>query len=385
MKIVVAMDSFKGGLTAEQACTAVADGLRDAGFNGETVLKPMADGGEGTAGTLLAARPDGCWTVLRVTGPLPEREVDAGYVWFAQERLAVVEMALASGLPLLADNERNPLKTGTMGTGQLIRAATRAGAGRILLAIGGSATVDGGVGAAAATGWRFLNKNGEPVEPVGGRLLEIDRIVPPGPESGFAGSFPEVTVLCDVTNPLLGPRGAAAVFGPQKGAGPAMIPVLESGLAHLAELVRQQIGFDMRGLRGGGAAGGLGAGAAAFWGARLVPGIETVMQAVGLGDALHGADWCLTGEGSFDAQSLSGKVVSGVAAAAHAKSVPVIVLAGRVKSDQEACRRHGIVAALATHVPEMPMAEVMRREAELLRSTAARWLRGDKDLKSRTV
>lgn len=370
LAIVVAADSFKGGLSAPEACRAIAEGLRDANPEVEVRLKPMADGGEGTAAALLSARPGGAWVSARVAGPLPERAVDASFAWFPDDRTAVVEMAAANGLPLLAEQERNPLVTSTLGTGQLIAAAIRRGARRIVLAIGGSATVDGGVGAATALGWKFLNGNGIQVPPGGGHLRQIARIVP------FCGpALPPVTVLCDVTNPLCGPRGAAEVFGPQKGATPAMVAHLEAGLAHLADCVRTQLGKDVLALAGGGAAGGLGAGAVAFFDAELKPGIATVLEVSRFDSALRGADWCLTGEGSFDRQSLDGKVVSGVAAAARAAGVPVVVLAGRIRATVDEYRPHGIHAAIATHDPMMPLDEVLRCEYELLRTTAARWLR----------
>ncbi len=372
MKIVIAMDKFKGGLTAGEACRHVVAGLREVDPSVVCVEKPLADGGEGTVAALMAARPGGEWIPVTVDGPLRDRSVNAGYAWFADDLTAVVEMAAASGLTLLDTRERNPLATSTYGTGQLLLDAIRRGARRILLTIGGSATVDGGVGAAAALGWRFLDGNGHEITPDGGHLLEIARIVAPA-----SRILPPITVLCDVTHPLCGPLGAAAVFGPQKGATPAMVSILEAGLTHLAECVRIDLGRDMKDLPGGGAAGGLGAGAVVFFDADLAPGIATVMATARLHDALAGAAWCITGEGSFDNPSLDGKVVSGVAAVARQAGVPVVVMAGRVDVDPAVFRPHGIHAALATHPPEMPIREVMQREAELLRATAACWMRGN--------
>jgi glycerate kinase len=249
-------------------------------------------------------------------------------------------------------------------------AAARRGARRIVLAIGGSATVDGGVGAATALGWRFLDRNGAEIPAGGGSLTGIASILPPA-----ATTLPPVTVLCDVTNPLCGPNGAAAVFGPQKGATPAMVAQLDAGLVHLADCLRAQLGRDIQALPGGGAAGGLGAGAAAFFLAELKPGIATILTVSRFRESLQGADWCVTGEGSFDRQSLHGKVVSGVAAAAKAAGVPVVVFAGRVRATPEEYRPHGIRDAIPTHAPEMPMDEVLRRERELLRTSATDWLR----------
>lgn len=371
MKIVVALDSFKGGLDAETACETVAQGIRRVDPAVECLLKPVADGGEGTAAAILASRSDGEWFPKTVTGPLPDKKVEAGFAWLADDRTAVVEMAAASGLPLLKEQERNPMAATTYGTGELLKAAAEHGARRILLTIGGSATVDGGTGAAAALGWRFLDKNGKPVPADGGHLEKIVKIVPPP-----TNQLPPVTVLCDVTNPLSGPRGAAAVYGPQKGATAEMVEQLEKGLSNLAARIEKDLGRrQIAEMPGAGAAGGLGAGAAAFFNADLAPGISTVIEAVGLKKALDNADWCITGEGSFDDQSLDGKAVSGVADAARQKEVPVVVLSGRVKADPEKWRKHGIREAIATHAAEMPMEEVIRREAELLADTAAEWVK----------
>jgi glycerate kinase len=235
MKIVVAMDSFKGSLTAERACTVIAESIAVLAPQAEIITKPMADGGEGTAQAMLAAG-NGQWITKAVTGPLPDRRVRAGLAWFAGERMAVVEMAAASGLGLLAPQEKNPLKTTTYGTGQLIQAAMDYGARRILLAVGGSATVDGGTGAAAAVGWKFLGKDGKQVGLGGGPLLQIERIIPPV----HINRVP-IEVLCDVDNPLCGDQGAAKVYGPQKGATKEMVEALEAGLEHLAGLMQTQL------------------------------------------------------------------------------------------------------------------------------------------------
>jgi glycerate kinase len=333
VKIVVALDSFKGSLTAVQACDIVAAAIRSSTPGAEVVTKPMADGGEGTASVLMAAA-GGQWISRTVMGPLPEMRVEAGFVWLAEDKTAVVEMATASGLTLLRAGQRNPLKTTTYGTGELIQAAVDYGAHRVLLAIGGSATVDGGVGAATALGWKFLTTQGLEIGLGGGQLLSIDRIVPPKHAVGAA-----VEVLCDVDNPLCGEDGAARVYGPQKGATPDMVGTLDAALAHLAEVIKDHLGRDIAELPGAGAAGGLAAGAVAFMNARLVSGIETVMLQMRLEEALVGADWVVTGEGCFDAQSLRGKVVSGVIRVAQAAArrsstklrVKVGVLAGQVR------------------------------------------------------
>ena len=378
MKIVVALDSFKGSLTAVQACDIVAAAIRSSIPSAEVVTKPMADGGEGTASVLMAAA-GGQWIGRTVMGPLPEMRVEAGFVWLAQDRTAVVEMATASGLTLLRAEQRNPLKTTTYGTGELIQAAVDYGAHRVLLAIGGSATVDGGVGAATALGWKFLTAQGQEIGLGGGQLLSIDRIIPPKHAVGAA-----VEVLCDVDNPLCGEHGAARVYGPQKGAMPEMVETLDAGLAHLAWVVNNQLGRDIAELPGAGAAGGLAAGAVAFMNARLVSGIETVMSQTRLEEALAGADWVLTGEGCFDAQSLRGKVVSGVIRVAKAAArgtstklrVKVGVLAGQVRLSPGEYRQAGVEAAVSCMEDGMDLEYAIAHGDALLARAAERFVRG---------
>lgn len=364
MKIVVAMDSFKGSLTAARACRVVAESIASVVPSAEIITKPMADGGEGTAQAMLAAGK-GQWIARTVTGPLPDMRVCAGYAWFAAEKMAVVEMAAASGLGLLAPQEKNPLQTTTYGTGQLITAAIDYGAQRILLAVGGSATVDGGTGAAAAMGWKFLSKDGRQVDLGGGPLLQIERIIPPA----HINRVP-IEVLCDVDNPLCGDQGAAKVYGPQKGATKEMVEALEAGLEHLAELMQTQLACDVANLPGAGAAGGLAAGAVAFMGARLVSGIETVISWSRLSRAIAGADWVITGEGCFDEQSLRGKVVAGVAKAARNVGAKVAVLAGQVLLPREKYRDLGVANAFACMTDRMPLQDAMVNSERLLAQTA---------------
>lgn len=362
MKIVVALDKFKGSLTAPKACEIVGNALLSVQPQWRVIQKPMADGGDGTAEVLHAAL-GGEWISLPVTGPLLKMPVTARYLWLAGQNLAVVEMASASGLALLRPEQRNPLQTTTFGTGELIRDAVARGARKILLGVGGSATVDGGVGAAMALGWQFLDAHRRPVSLGGGELEKVVRIVPPSDLR-----LPVIEVLGDVDNPLCGAHGAARVFGPQKGATTDMIERLEVGLRHLAELVKEQLGKDIADIHGGGAAGGLAAGAVAFMNARLVTGVETVMDSIGLDKELADADWVITGEGRFDEQSMRGKVVSGVTRLAAKHGVKVSVLAGDVKVSTEVCRREGIKVALATMKPSMTLNEAMARAGELLAS-----------------
>lgn len=369
MRIVLALDSFKGSLSAVEACGAAARGIRSALPGAEVVEIPMADGGEGTARTILAGR-GGEWIEQDVTGPLPGRRVRAGWAWLpGAGPAAVVEMAVASGLHLLEPGELDPLSATTFGTGELLASALARAPATVWLAIGGSATVDGGVGAARALGWRFLDGRGREVRWGGGELERIRRIAAP---EGWSGPPAPVQVLCDVANPLLGPRGAARIYGPQKGATYEEVVRLEAGLANLADVIEAELGQDVREVPGAGAAGGLGAGALAFLDAELVSGIEAVMEATGLHEALAGADWVVTGEGRLDEQSLEGKVVSGVAGAARQAGCRVAVLAGSVDVDRGVARRAGVEHAVSATPEGMPPEEAMTRAAELVEETARR-------------
>ena len=354
MKIVLAFDSFKGNLPAREVCEIVRDGIHSVRPDIETVLLPMADGGEGTAEALMAAL-GGVWIPLTVTGPLSSMKAEAGFAWLPESQTAVVEMAAASGLPLLNPAERNPMKTTTFGTGELIKAAAEKGAQKILLTVGGSATVDGGVGAAEALGWRF---------PMSGNIESPENLV-----------LPEMDVLCDVTNPLCGPNGAARVYGPQKGATPEMVEALDSRLWKLSEQVFQYLEKDIRDLPGAGAAGGLAFGAVAFMNGKLVPGVDTVMDVVGLAGALRGADWVLTGEGRFDSQSLQGKVVDGVARLAAGAGARTGVIAGCVQLDEAEWRAAGVEFVATLQPDGMSSTESIRRSRELMAEAAVSFAR----------
>ena len=367
MRVAVAMDSFKGSVSAADACAAVREGILRVLPEARVTLVPMADGGEGTA-QVLAASHGSEHVEVEVTGPLPGMRVKAGFVWLPERGPgALVEMATASGLGLLDPDELDPLAATTYGTGELIAAARERGAERIWLAIGGSATVDGGVGAATALGWRFLDRAGRRVGQGGEALERIAQIEPPP-----AGLDVEVDVLCDVSNPLLGPSGAARVFGPQKGATPEMVERLESGLANLADVIERALGIDVRVTPGAGAAGGLGAGAIAFLSGRLVPGVEAVMGAVDLEAALEGADWVVTGEGRYDEQSLQGKVVSGVTECARRAGCRVAVLAGSVAIT---AAEGGVDVVEAVRLPSMPLEVALAHAPELIADAAERFAR----------
>jgi len=370
MKIVIAMDSFKGTLKAHEACKIISDAIAYVLSDAIIVIKPMADGGEGTARAMIEAA-DGLWIPRITMGPLKQMQVEAGFASFSDET-TLVEMASASGLELLKPEQFNPLKATTYGTGQLIKAAVQHRTKRILLAVGGSATVDGGVGAAMALGWKFLDYKKNTV-PLGGEGLEkIAEIIKPDPSLllNHEDRPVEVKVLCDVDNPLCGEQGAAEVYGPQKGATPQMVKQLDKSLAHLAKLVREQLGREIENIPGAGAAGGLAAGAVAFMNATIVSGIETVMARSNLRRELESADWIITGEGSFDRQSLSGKVISGILKMALQTNTRVAVIAGQVNIPESEYRDLGISAVIPTKPDDMPLAEALLESRILLASAA---------------
>lgn len=326
MRIVVAPDKFRGSLSAADAARALARGARAADPSIDVVEVPMADGGEGTVDALVAATGGEVRQTI-VSGPLG-RPVTARFGLLGDGRTAVLEMASASGLALVDPKDRDPLRTSTRGTGQLLLAAIDAGASRIILGIGGSATNDGGAGFAQAIGYRLLDGEGDELHPGGGGLSRLSRIDASNVDSRIHGVT--ISVACDVDNPLCGPRGASAVFGPQKGADPAMIAVLDRNLAHLATLIARDIGHEVADRPGAGAAGGLGAALISFAGATLQVGVDLVARAVDLEAKIRGSDLVLTGEGAIDASSGAGKTAVGVARIARSLGVPTIGIAGTI-------------------------------------------------------
>ena len=366
MKIVVACDSFKGSLPARAVCETLAAALQRARPGTELAVLPLADGGEGTVDAVLDTLA-GQWVSVDAMGPLPHLTIEAGFGWFTCPPRALVEMAAASGLDLIRPDQRNPLATTTYGTGQLLKAAFLHDA-PVFLAVGGSATVDGGVGAAMALGWRFLDDAGKPLGFGGGALERLARIVPPPDRR-----HPAVTVLSDVTNPLCGPQGAARVFGPQKGARPADVEKLERGLENLARVVERDLGIAVANLSGGGAAGGLAAGAHAFLGAEIRSGGQWVREVVDLRAQLADADWVITGEGCFDATSLQGKVLSGVLEDARETGTRVAVIAGSVKLAESDWRAAGVSAAFPLCDDSVSEALALDHTPELLAERAAQF------------
>lgn len=365
MRVLVAPDKFRGTLTARQAAEAIETGWRRARPDDVVDLVPMADGGEGTLDALVDAQ-GGRLVATTAAGPLGD-PVDAafGIVETADGLTGVVESARASGLALLGETRRDPLRTTTRGTGELILAALSAGARRMVVCLGGSATNDGGVGMAAALGIRFLDVHGRDVADGGAALLDLARIDGRGQHPAVAGTtFLGAT---DVENPLCGPAGASHVYGPQKGASPDDVFLLDRALAHLAAVVHHDLGIALKDEPGAGAAGGLGFGLLAFCGARLRRGVDVVMEAVDLGGRMEGAALVITGEGSLDTQSLYGKVPAGVIRLAELHSVPVAVLCGRSEVSPDGVT----VRSLVDRVGEAAALGDARRSLELLASELA--------------
>ncbi len=327
MRVLACPDKFRGTLTAREAADAIARGWRRARPGDELVVLPLADGGEGTLDVVAPVDEHAPTPARRITrivaGPRGDPvEATAGVV----DATGIVEMARASGLQLLTEARRDPRRTTTRGTGELMRALLDEGVGTILVCLGGSATNDGGSGMARALGIRFLDAAGEEIGDGGTALLDLARIDARGVDPRLAGV--NVVGVTDVDNPLCGPRGASAVFGPQKGATDEAVWELDRALGHLAAVAVHDLGVDRRDEPGAGAAGGLGFGLLAFCGAILRPGVDVVMEATGFAERLDGADVAVTGEGSFDEQSLHGKVADGVIRAATMRNVPVAVLCG---------------------------------------------------------
>ena len=323
VKILVAPDKFKGSLSAVAAAETIAAELRRAWPEAEICEAPIADGGEGFADALRLAM-GGEWVVTKAHDPIG-RVVEARYAWVEKEKLAVIDMSETSGLWRLTSEERAPLRANTYGTGQLIRHATERGARKILVGLGGSATTDGGIGMAAALGYEFLTSDGEDLEPIPGNLLALIRI-----EQEGAIELPEIVAACDVQNPLLGPRGTAQVFGPQKGATEKDLVALEEGLLNLADIVANDFGCDFRETPGAGAAGGIAYGLMTFCHAKICSGFDLVAETLRLEERVAASDLVITGEGRIDGQTLEGKGPAGIAALARKHGKPVLAFAGSI-------------------------------------------------------
>lgn len=342
MKIVIAPDSFKESLSAPDAAAAIERGIKQAYPGAHTVCVPMADGGEGTVEAVLAAT-GGQWRTTAVTGALGE-SLDAPWGWL-DDGTAVIEMAAAAGLEQTPPEQRDPLRASSAGVGQLIRAALDAGAKRIILGLGGSSTNDGGAGLLSALGVRLLDKRGKDLAPGGAALADLDRIDIQGLDARL--SSVQIDIASDVDNPLCGPQGASHIFGPQKGATPEQVALLDNSLQQFADVCARDLGRDLRNAPGAGAAGGLGFAAHAFLDARFRPGVEVVAELGKLAEAMEGATLAFTGEGRMDAQTLRGKTPAGVARIAQHAGVPVVALAGSLGEGYQDLHAGGITAAFS--------------------------------------
>jgi len=355
-KIVIAPDSFKGTMNSVEICDIVERGIKNIFPDTQTVKVPIADGGEGTVDAFLEA-VGGTRINIRVKDPLM-RDIDSFYGILDDKKTAVIEMAAASGLPLLSDEEKNPLLTSTYGTGQLILDALEKGCSRIILGLGGSATNDGGVGMAAALGIKFLDEDNNEIPLNGGGLEYLHYIDVSGKDSRLEKC--EIIAACDVDNPLYGPHGAAYVFSPQKGADDEMVKILDNNLKHYAEVIQSNFGITVQDIPGTGAAGGIGAALVAFLGAKLESGIKIVLDCVNFDNLILGADLIITGEGKIDGQSLRGKVPVGIAERALKQGVPVIAVVGNIGDDIDAVYDKGISAVFCTSRKPVPF-EIARQ------------------------
>jgi glycerate kinase len=362
MRILVAPNAFKGSLSAAQAAEAMKKGVLAAVPAADVLCLPVADGGDGLTEVMTGALAG---TVVRVQVKGPRmNEQEACFCLVADQGLAVIEMAKASGLALLSDELRDPTRTTTYGTGQLIGAALDAGVRRIIVGLGGSATCDGGIGMAAALGYRFLDRNGRELAPIGGSLPLVEKI----DDSGRDRRLAKVTVtgICDVNNPLTGENGASRVYSPQKGATPGQVKMLDDGLANLARVVARDLGRDIDRMVGAGAAGGLGGGLHAFLGAKLERGIDVVIDLVGLKEKIRGADLVLTAEGRIDFQTACDKAPAGVARAAKEAGVPCLAVCGSVGERIDELYDIGIAAVFSLCRGPQTLDYAMRHAEPLL-------------------
>lgn len=368
MRIVIAPNSFKHCLTARAAAEAMARGIRSVRPDAVIDIIPLSDGGDGLVDAISARRPGK--TVAVQTEDALGRPLRAA--WFKHREFALIETALACGLARLkGPEEYSPLTASTHGAGRLVRAALDQGCRRVIIGLGGSATVDGGCGLAAALGYRFLDSRGQPLPRGGGALARLERIV--RPEAGWRGA--SFIALTDVQNPLLGAAGAARMFAPQKGAAPAAVETLERNLAHWAAVVERDLGSAVADVPGGGAAGGMGAGCRAFLDAELVPGAEWVAGQLGLRAAIGRADLVLTGEGRIDRQTALGKAPAHVGRIAKALGKPLIALGGTVAEGTDLAEL-GISRCVAITPPGVAMADALKKAETNLENAAAQLMMG---------
>jgi glycerate kinase len=368
VRVVVAPNAFKGSLTASQAAAAMARGVREVFPDAEVFEVPVADGGDGTVDALVSAHR-GAYRTAEVEGPLGD-PVTATYGLIDGGRTGVVELASASGLTLIPLERRDPSKASTYGFGQLLIAARDAGALKIIAGIGGSATNDGGAGMARALGYRLLDAAGAELPRGGAALARLERIDPSGFNQGWRSA--SVMVACDVTNPLTGPQGASAVYGPQKGADEAAVRELDAALANFAAVIERDLGQRVADVPGAGAAGGAGAGLLAFLDAGLVPGAPLIVTASGFDEKLRGADLVITGEGRVDSQTAYGKAPGEVAKRARAARIPVLLIAGSKAPGWEVLSDLGVTAVVTLDEEGDNLQQLMGDAGEMLRRATVR-------------
>lgn len=373
MKILIAPDSFKDCLPAYDVAIAIEKGIKRIQPRAKCILIPMADGGEGTVASILRGQ-GGKRIRCKVAGPLGGTVI-AGYGVPGDSKTVVIEMAAASGLMLVPPGRRNPLLTSSYGTGELIADAITRGASEIIVGLGGSATVDGGAGMAQALGVRFRDSRGKVIRKrmTGGMLDQIASIDTDN-QNPAIGRI-KITAAVDVDNRLCGRYGAATVFGPQKGATTAMVKILENNLRHFAGVIKKDLQIDVLKIKGGGAAGGLGAGLSAFAGAGITNGVELVADMVGFEKKAMSADLIITGEGRIDAQTRHGKVVAGVAATGKRLGIPVVAIGGSVTNNIHKLYDSGLVAVTSAITRDMDLDEAIQHAREYIANAAERMLR----------
>lgn len=370
-KIVIAPDSFKGSLTAKEVADSMEKGINKVMDHVEIVKIPMADGGEGTVQSLVDAT-GGKIIHLKTHGPLCKK-VNSFYGILGDKETAIIEMAASSGLMLISEEEKNPLKTTTYGTGELIKHALDMGCKNIIIGIGGSATNDGGAGALTALGAKFLDKQGREIGLGGGSLINLDHIDISELDQRLNNS--NIVVACDVDNPLCGPNGASAVFGPQKGADGKMVRLLDQSLLKFAMVIKQDLGMDIKDIPGAGAAGGLGGGLLAFLKAKLKRGVDIVIEITDLENKLKDADLVFTGEGMIDYQTAYGKTPYGVANIAKKYNIPVIAIAGSIGEGEETLYKYGFDSIFSILEKPLSLEDAMANASVLVEKTAQRILR----------
>ncbi len=374
MKIVIAPQSFKGSISALDAARAMEEGVLRVLPDAEAVLVPVADGGDGTLETLVEAT-GGEVRSTTVTGPIG-KPVAAEWGALGDGQTAVIEMARTSGLALLSLEERDPLRATTYGLGEVLREALDAGFRSFIVGIGGSATNDGGAGMAQALGVRLLDEAGNDLPPGGAELADLRRIDTAGLDERVVGA--RFSVACDVSNPLTGPEGASAVYGPQKGATRDMVERLDAALANFAKVVERDIGTSIEAVPGSGAAGGLGGGMMAFLGGSLRAGVDIVLDHVGLDEKLEGADLVITGEGQIDFQTVYNKAPIGVARRSKQRGIPVLAVCGALGKGFESVHAEGIDAVVSILSAPMTLDEASARAGELIADAVAEAMRSAK-------